>query len=121
MAKKILIVDDETDFVELLKYRLATNKFDVTVAENGVIALEKARKERPDLILLDIKMPIEDGVSTYEQLKEHDETKDIPVIFITAFPNIAVKERVLKMGARDYITKPYDDDDLLEKVRKAFS
>ena len=119
MPKKILIVDDEEDFVELLKYRLTTNKFDVSVAENGATALEKAKKEKPDLIFLDIKMPIEDGVSTFTHLKEQAETKDIPVIFITAFPSATVKEKVLNMGAKDYIAKPYDDDDLMQRINKA--
>ena len=119
MSKKILIVEDETDFAELLKYRLKSNNYEVLLAENGAVALEKARRERPNLILLDIKMPIEDGVSTYEKLKEYEETKNIPVIAITALPNPKVKERILSMGASGYITKPYDDNDLMYNIRKA--
>jgi len=74
------------------------------------------RKEKFDLILLDIRMPIEDGVSAFEKLKKREETKDIPVIFITAFSYPEVKEKVLSMGAADYILKN-DDEKMVEIIK----
>jgi len=118
MVKKILIVDDETDFIELLEYKLKSDRFDVSIAENGIIAFKMAKKEKFDLILLDVKMPKQDGVSTFEQLKADNETKNIPVIFITAFPDAEVKKKVMDMGAKDYIAKSYDDGELLLRLNR---
>jgi len=117
MIKKILVVDDEKDFLELLSYRLAASDYMISIADNGSKAFIKAKEEKPDLILMDVKMPVEDGVSACRRLKEDSRTRNIPVIIISAFPNPEVKTKLLDMGVKDYITKPYNDNELLEKIR----
>lgn len=117
--KKILIADDDLDFVELLTSRLRANSYEVITASSGVLAVTEAVKEKPDLVILDIKMPSGGGVSVYEQLKKYIKTLFIPVIFITAYPSDEIREKVIEMGAEDFISKPFNPDELLFKVRKA--
>lgn len=117
--KKILIADDDPDLVELLTTRLRANRYEVITAGSGVLAVTEAVKEKPDLVILDLKMPSGGGVSVYEQLKKYIKTLFIPVIFITAFPSEEARKRVMEMGAEDFISKPFDPNELLSKVRKA--
>lgn len=116
MKKKILIVDDEPQIVRLLSLRLKANNFDVISAYDGYQCVQVAKLELPDLILLDIKMPLGGGIKAFENLKDLRATSMIPVIFITAFPNIKVKEQVIDMGAEDFISKPFNSDVLIEKI-----
>ena len=106
-GKKILIVDDYKENVDILVEALI-DKYQVYAALNGSDALKLADKVNPDLILLDIMMPVMDGYETIRNLKEKDETKDIPVIFISALSEISNKKRGFDLGAVDYITKPFD-------------
>jgi len=119
MAKKILVVDDEPHIVKTIASRLMSKNYEVVAAYDGVQAIAKARKEKPDLIILDIKMPAGGGVSVYESLKDLIDTAITPVIFITAYPSEETRQKVLEMGAEDFITKPFEPLDLLAKVRKA--
>jgi DNA-binding response OmpR family regulator len=119
MPKKILIVDDEADIVALLAMRLKAHGYEITVASDGVSAVARAHREKPDLILLDIKMPAGGGVATFENLKRSADTMIIPVIFITAYPDDDTKHKTLTMGAKAFIAKPFDANDVLAKVRKA--
>jgi DNA-binding response OmpR family regulator len=117
--KKILIVDDERDIVKALMIRLQHNGYDVVVAFDGAQGIFVAHKESPDLIILDIRMPAGDGFSVAEKLKQSSLTEQIPIIFLTGSPERNAEERAMELGARFYIKKPYDPEELLEAVRRA--
>ena len=107
MTPRILIVDDEPDFIELLQYKLTGHGYDLIVANDGVHALSQARQMKPDLILLDILLPDLDGLSVCEILKRQPSTKKIPVIFMSALTG-DVTRRTVAMHAADFFTKPLD-------------
>ena len=120
MPKKILIVDDEPDLMRIVCFRLEKSGFTVLSAVDGREALEITTKEHPDLVLLDLKLPILDGLGVCAQLKKDDKLKGIPVIIFTASANdIAVK--VNSCGAEDYIIKPFSAEELIEKIKKWIS
>ena len=116
MKKKILVVDDEPQIVRLLSLRLKAKNFNVLSAYDGYQCVQVAKVEIPDMILLDIKMPLGGGIIAFEKLKNISETKNIPVIFITAFPSAEIKKQVMDMGAEDFISKPFNSDVLIDKV-----
>lgn len=112
----ILVVDDEKDLLSIIRTRLKWNKFNVLTALNGHEGLEIAASEKPDLILLDNNMPIMNGLEMLTQLRENPELKNIPVIMVTAVcepRNIAAAS---SFGIVDYITKPFDFANLIEKI-----
>lgn len=113
--EKILIVDDEQDFVELLKFRLSRLNVEFIVAGNGVEALSQARLFRPDLILLDILLPDLDGLSICEILRRQPTTKKIPIIFMSALSS-EVTRRTVAMQADDFFTKPLDLPRLQQRI-----
>ena len=119
MKKKILVVDDELPIIRLLSLRLKASNFDVISAHDGYQCVEMAKLELPDLILLDIKMPGGGGINAFKNLKKIDNTKTIPVIFITAYPSDEVKTLVMDMGAQGFIAKPFDTELLTESINKA--
>ncbi len=112
MKKKILIVDDEPGIVRLLSMRLKAKGYEVFEAFDGLECVKIAEEEVPDLILLDIKMPVMSGIAAFEKLIQLDITKEIPVIFMTAYPKLEVKNQVLYMGAKGFISKPFISKDL---------
>ena len=119
MKKKILIVDDEPGIVRLLTMRLKVKGYEVFEAYDGLEGVKIAIKKIPDLILMDIKMPHGGGIRAFERLIQIDSTNEIPVIFMTAFPTKEITAQVLKMGAKDCISKPFiskDFEDTIEKV-----
>ena len=118
MKKKILVVDDEPQIVRLLTLRLKAKNFDVISAYDGYQCVQVAKTELPDLILLDIKMPLGGGIKAYETMKKIASTSIIPVIFITAFPSIEVRKLVMDMGAEDFVSKPFNSDQLIDKINK---
>ncbi|HEY1663185.1 MAG TPA: response regulator [Verrucomicrobiae bacterium] len=107
MVPRILIVDDESDFIELVKFRLAGLQCEFLVANDGVQALSQARQFKPDLILLDILLPDLDGLSVCEILRRQPSTKKIPIIFMSALTS-EVTKRTVAMQADDFFTKPLD-------------
>jgi CheY-like chemotaxis protein len=115
MVPRILIVDDEADLVELVKFRLAGLGCEFVVAGDGVQALSQARQLRPDLILLDILLPDLDGLSVCEILRRQPATKKIPVIFMSALSSDVTK-RTVAMQAEDFFTKPLDLDRLQNRI-----
>ncbi|MFZ5803037.1 MAG: response regulator [Candidatus Omnitrophota bacterium] len=117
MKKKILIVDDDPNIVKLIKNRFVANGFDALTAFDGEEALEKARSEKPDLILLDIMMPRLDGTETARLLHENETTKNIPVIFVTALKQPSEDEGGEGASGNIVFSKPIGFDDLLRKVR----
>jgi two-component system alkaline phosphatase synthesis response regulator PhoP len=114
---KILVVDDEADLVETLRFPLEMEGFDVLVSYNGEDALNKARKENPDLILLDLMLPKLDGYKVCRLLKFDERYKHIPILMLTA--KTQQKDRLLgqETGADEYITKPFEIDELMKKIK----
>ena len=114
---KILIVDDEPDIVELIKLSFARQPYDFIAAYSGEEAVEKAKEELPDLILLDIMMPGMDGYEVVEQLKQIEDTREIPVIMVSAKTDVDDKVRGMELGIDDYISKPFDKRELNARIR----
>lgn len=115
--KRILLVDDEHEFVDLVKTRLESNNYEVIVAYNGNEALDKAQSEKPDLILLDILMPEKDGYNALKELKQIETTKNVPVLVVTA--KAGMRDLFEVEGIADYIVKPFEAEDLLLRMKRA--
>ncbi len=113
---KILIVDDVVSNVLLLKILLTNEKFQVCTANNGNVCIEQAKKEHPDLILLDVMMPDISGFDTAVILKKDPETRDIPIIFLTALNNPSDLVHGFQVGANDFLTKPFNKEELVMRV-----
>lgn len=114
--KKILLVDDEVDILEFLKYNLEQEGFEVLVSTNGKDALKKIF-QNPDLIVLDIMMPGMDGFELYQQIKNNKSTQDIPIIFLTAKSGETDEIKGLDLGASDYIQKPISPKKLIARIK----
>lgn len=117
--KKILIVDDERDIIKAVTIRLQTGGYEVVYAYDGAQGVFMAHKEKPDLIILDIRMPAGDGFSIAERLKETAQTSHVPILFLTGSPERNAEQKAQELGARFYIKKPYDPEELLDAVRRA--
>ena len=118
---KILIVDDVVSNVLLLKILLTNEKFQVCTANNGKMCIEMAKKEHPDLILLDVMMPDINGFDTAVVLKKDEETKDIPIIFLTALNTPQDLVHGFQVGANDFLTKPFNKEELVMRVTQQIS
>ena len=118
---KILIVDDVVSNVLLLKILLTNEKFQICTASNGRECIEKAKSERPDLILLDVMMPDLNGFDTAVILKGDPETSNIPIIFLTALNTPADLVQGFKVGASDFLTKPFNKEELIVRVMQQIS
>jgi len=116
--KKILLVDDEPDIVEFLKYNLEQENFEVLVSFNGKDALSKL-KENPDLVILDIMLPEMDGYQVYNKIKENGKYQELPVIFLTARSGETDEIKGLNLGASDYIQKPVSPKKLIARVKSS--
>jgi adenylate cyclase len=119
--RDILIVDDMPDNLRLLSTMLASHGYQVRKAINGQLALQGAQIAPPDLILLDINMPKMNGYEVCEQLKKSENTKDIPVIFISALDDVLEKVKAFQVGGVDYITKPFQVEEVLARVQNQLS
>ncbi len=120
---KILLIDDDIDFVEATKIVLESKPYEVIVAYDGDDGLRKAREENPDLIILDVIMPVKDGFTTAEQLKKDTELSKIPVLILTSFAEKGGESSIavsggLTLETEDYIDKPISPEELLGKVEK---
>ena len=118
MAKKILIIDDDPHIVKLLQSRLKVNRYEVITALDGEAGLEKARNEKPDLILLDLMLPKLSGYKLCRMLKFDEKYKHIPVVVFTARAQESDKKLGFEVGADAYITKPFKAEVLLGKIRE---
>jgi two-component system alkaline phosphatase synthesis response regulator PhoP len=116
-SKKILVVDDEVDLVKTIRFSLETEGYTVLVSYNGEDALNQARKENPDLVLLDIMLPKLDGYKVCRLLKFDERYKHIPILMLTAKTQERDKTLGVETGADEYITKPFDMDELMEKIK----
>ena len=113
---KVLVVDDEPNIVQTLKDRLEMNDYQVFTAHNGADGLKTAQEQSPDVILLDVIMPIMDGHEMLEKLRRQDWGTDISVIMLTARSQAQDIARARSCGIEDYIIKPFDLSELLEKI-----
>jgi len=118
MAKdKVLIIDDEEHIVELIKYNLESNGYDTVVAYNGMDGIEIAKVEKPSLIILDLMLPIMDGLEVCKNLRKSETTRPIPIIMLTAKSEEIDKILGLELGADDYITKPFSVRELVARIK----
>ncbi len=118
MSKKtILVVDDEKDLLDLIEYNLRKEGFEVLKAENGQQGIEVAKKNKPDLVLLDIMMPKMDGLEAVEIMRQDDDLKNIPIIFLTARSDEKTEVEGLNKGGDDYITKPISTTKLISRIK----
>ncbi len=120
---RILLVDDDIDFVEATRTVLEKAQYDVIVARQGDEGLQKARKENPDLVLLDIIMPVKDGFTAAEQFKKDPKLSKIPIIMLTSFSakgqDTAIpRGRGFELQSEDYVEKPVSPQALLDKVKE---
>ena len=120
-SKKVLVVDDDRNIVELLMMVLQDDGYQVVTAGDGNQAVHSALQHHPDAIILDVMMPVMDGWETCEHLLSHEQTAGIPVIFLTARTGNRDQLRGWYRGCFDYITKPFEVEQLLKCVSKATS
>jgi CheY-like chemotaxis protein len=115
---KVLIVDDEPLNIDYLEQELEDGNYQLITALNGREALDKIQREPPDLILLDLNMPVLDGFAVLSQIKADNDLRSIPVIIVSAANDSRSIVKGIKQGADDYLTKPVDADLLLQKVKE---
>jgi two-component system alkaline phosphatase synthesis response regulator PhoP len=118
---RVLVIDDEAPIRLLCRVNLEAERMEVLEAEDGPSGLQRARDEKPDVILLDVMMPALDGWRVAEQLLDEADTKDIPIIFLTARAEFRDRARGLDIGGVDYVTKPFNPLDLAPLVRDLLS
>ena len=118
LGKKILVVDDEPNIIAMLKNRLAASGYEVITAADGMEALDMARSESPDLIILDIMLPKMDGYKVCAMLKFDVQYMSTPIIMLTARANESDRKIGEELGVEDYIVKPFDGKKLVERVNQ---
>lgn len=116
-AKTILVVDDEQDLLDLIEYNLMKEGYRVLKAVNGIEALEVAKEQNPDLVLLDIMMPKMDGLEVCEKMRSDSDLRHIPIIFLTARGDEKTEVEGLDLGADDYVTKPISTTKLISRIK----
>ncbi|MBO9152465.1 response regulator transcription factor [Chitinophaga sp. GCM10012297] len=117
---KILVVDDETDILEIISYNLKSAGYDTVTAKDGIEAIQKAKIFRPDLIMLDIMMPNKNGIDTCREIRKLPEFKETMVLFLTALNDEKSEIEGLNMGADDYIAKPIKPKLLVSRINALF-
>jgi CheY-like chemotaxis protein len=115
--KKVLIVDDSNTVLMVEKIILGRAAYDIVAAADGLEAVEKARSEKPDLILMDLMMPRLDGFGATKAIREDPSTREIPIVIVTTKSEAARVETAMKLGCQDYTTKPIHGPELLAKIR----
>ena len=115
---KVLVVDDEPFNVDYLEQELEGSNYEIVSASNGREALDKIHSQRPDLVLLDLMMPVLDGFAVLAQLKADPDLREIPVIIISAANDSRSIVKGIKQGAEDYLTKPIDENLLIKKLKE---
>ena len=118
MAKKIVLAEDEPQIARLVEFKLKKEGYQVTWKENGEEALEAIKADRPDLILLDVMMPVMDGYEVLRRVKKDENLKSIPVIMLTARAQERDVVKGIDLGAEDHITKPFHPAELLARVKR---
>jgi CheY-like chemotaxis protein len=118
MAKKKILIVDDTDWNRDLLVQLLEEEYEVSEAVDGEEAVKMAAQERPDLILMDLGMPVMDGWEATRRIKANNETKDIRVIAVTSHAMVGDEITAREVGCDDYIAKPVDENELMQKIRK---
>ena len=114
---KVLVADDDKNIIDIIRYSLDSDQFEVLEAENGKEALGMVFARSPDILILDIMMSEMDGYWVCEELKEHDSTKNLPIIILSAKPNVDDKIKALGLRIDDYMTKPFDPRELEARIK----
>ncbi len=117
MAKRILVVDDEPEILELLRIRLGKEGYEVITCSTGEDCIRKAEELQPDLIMLDVLLPGLSGYEVSRRLKANVVTKDIPIIMVTALMGEDAEAKGIQRGAEFFISKPFDPEELLTRVK----
>src|SRR2546428_6163200 len=120
MVKKVLIIEDETDLIKLLKYNLEKEGFKVSYATDGSIALAEVRRDVPDLVILDLMLPGLSGLEVCRQLRHSERFSRIPILILSARSEEADRVIGLELGADDYVTKPFSMREVVARVRALF-
>jgi adenylate cyclase len=115
---KVLIVDDEPFNIDVLQQELEELDYQIITASNGQEALDKIKSQQPDLILLDLMMPVLDGFAVLSEIKGNNDLRDIPVIIVSAASDSKSIVKGIKQGADDYVTKPIDAEHLKQKLKE---
>ena len=118
MSKRILVVEDQMDSLQIVRDLLRVNGYEMTEAQNGEEALAAVAKERPDLILMDIQLPIMDGYEATRRIKAVPSLRSIPIIAVTAYALSGDEEKARAAGCNDFVPKPYSPRQLLAKIRE---
>jgi two-component system cell cycle response regulator DivK len=118
MTKRILVVEDQEDNRQILRDLLAATDYEVVEAENGEAALAAVAKQRPDLILMDIQLPILDGYEATRRIKADPALSSIPIIAVTSYALSGDEEKARSAGCDDFVPKPYSPRQLLAKIRQ---
>jgi len=118
MSKQILVVEDQEDNRRIVRDLLTTTDYEVTEAENGEEALAAVAKQRPDLILMDIQLPVMDGYEATRRIKADPQLRAIPIIAVTSYALSGDEEKARAAGCDDFVPKPYSPRQLLAKIRK---
>jgi len=117
MSKRILVVEDQADTRQIIRDMLASTDYEITEAENGHEALVAIAKQRPDLILLDIQLPIMDGYAAVSRIKSDPALRSIPIIAVTSYALDGEEKKARAAGCDDYVPKPFSPRQLLAKIR----
>jgi two-component system cell cycle response regulator DivK len=118
MSKRILVVEDQEDNRQIIRDMLSTLDYELAEAENGVEALAAVAKQKPDLILMDIQLPIMDGYEATRRIKADPAMKDIPIIAVTSYALSGDEQKARVAGCDDFVPKPYSPRQLLAKIRE---
>ena len=121
MSKRILVVEDQPDSRQIIRDMLAPTAFEITEAENGEEALAAIAKQRPDLILMDVQLPIMDGYAATRRIKADPALRAIPVIAVTSYALNGEEQTARAAGCDDYVPKPFSPRELLAKIRQHLS
>jgi DNA-binding response OmpR family regulator len=116
MTRKILIADDEPNIVTALEFLLQKNGYEVLVARNGDLALSLVEQHKPDLVLLDVMMPVKSGYEVCQRMRERPDWRDIKIVMLTAKGREVEMNKGLSVGADLYITKPFSTQELVQKI-----
>jgi two-component system, cell cycle response regulator DivK len=121
MTKRILVVEDQPDNRQIIRDMLAPTDYEITEAEDGQQALEAIAKQRPDLILMDIQLPIIDGYTATRKIKANPGWRSIPIIAVTSYALSGEEKKAREAGCDDYVPKPFSPRQLLAKIRQYLS
>ena len=117
MSKRILVVEDQEDNRQILRDLLGNAGYELTEAENGEEAIAAVAKRRPDLILMDIQLPVMDGYEATRRIRTNPDLKSVPIIAVTSYALTGDEDKPIAAGCNGYVSKPYSPRDLLAKVR----